>query len=85
MKEYILEWYGSGDVSQIIADSEFEAIDKALELVGPEAVEAFEWQDDGTNDDGKPCKRILIWHDESKAMNDPGVHAVAKLTTVGRA
>lgn len=84
MKAYVVEWYGSGNTSEFFADSEFDAIDKALAIVGDNAVEAFEWEPDGFNNDGIPCKKILLWDDPRKAENDPGVHAVAKLVTTGK-
>lgn len=85
MKSYVLSWAGSGATSEIMADSDTAAIEEACIILGEGVVEADQWDDDGRNDDGEPCKRILFWADEESAMNDDGGNAIAQLSTVGAA
>lgn len=85
MKSYVLSYNGTGAISEIYADNDAQAICQALDLLGDDAVEADQWDSDGQNDEGEPCKRILFWGDEESAENDPGINSIAQLSTVGRA
>ncbi len=82
MTTYVLNYAGSGAVSEIIADSDTEAERIALEQIGDDAVAAEQWDSDGTNDDGRPMERLLIWATEDESVNDDGAKAVAQLTVV---
>lgn len=81
MSRYALE-YADGRVSEIVADDDTEAEIAAMARFGDEAVAAEQWDGDGSNDDGEPCERLLIWDCEADSINDPGAKAVAKLTVV---
>jgi len=83
MKSYVLSRVNSGGETEIMAATESEAIRRALALVGDGAIAAENWDSAAPNDDGEPCKRLLIWDDAELAENDPGRHAVAQLETVG--
>ena len=89
MKSYVLSMAGSGATSEIYAADDEEAIEQARTILtaqyGDEVVECDHWDSDGENDDGKPCKRLLWWADEESSIDDPGVAAIAELSTTGRA
>lgn len=85
MKSYVLSWNGSGETSEIYAESDSQAIDQATEILGGSPVVADQWDADGYNGDDEPCKRILFWADEASAENDSGSNAIAQLSTVGPA
>lgn len=83
MKSYILELVNSGGETEIMAATEKQAIARALEIIGEGSLAAENWDTAPANDDGEPCKRLLIWDDAELAENDPGRHAVAQLVTIG--
>lgn len=83
MKSYVLELVNSGGETEILAETEKKAIAMALEIIGQGAISAENWDTAAPNDDGEPCKRLLIWDDAELADNDPGQHAVAQLVTIG--
>lgn len=85
MKSYTLNHASTGATSEINAETDAEAIDKAAQLLGGEPVVADQWDADGVNGDDEPCKRILFWADEDSADNDDGGNAIAELSTTGNA
>jgi hypothetical protein len=84
MAIYTLE-YADGRTTDIVADDDTAAERAALDRFGDDAVAAENWDDYGTNDDGEPMKRLLIWESEAESIDDPGVNSVAYLTIIGRA
>ncbi len=84
MKSYVLNWSGTGAISEIFADTDEDAIAQAIDLTRAPIV-ADQWDADGWNDDGEPCKRILLWDTEELAENDAGAKATASLSTIGAA
>jgi hypothetical protein len=82
MTYYVLNYAGSGAVSEIVADSDMEAARIALDLIGGDAVAADQWDADGQNDDEEPMERLLIWACEEDSRDDPGAKAIAQLTVV---
>ena len=82
MNCYILNHAGA--TSEIFAANDIEAISQAEMILG-DVVVADQWDSDGRNDDGEPCRRLLIWADDESAQHDDGSHAIASLSTVGRA
>jgi hypothetical protein len=89
MKNYTIEFNGTGEVSEGHFGSDREAkswVVSVLENLGYDAsqlVEGHDWDDDGQNDDGKKCSRLLYWANEIDAENDPGARAICKLCKVG--
>ena len=81
MTTYVLE-HANGAKQTIEAEHDADAASEALEIIGDDAVAAEQWDADGTNDDGEPMERLLIWATEADAQDDPGANAVAELTVV---
>ncbi|CAB4177837.1 hypothetical protein UFOVP1004_26 [uncultured Caudovirales phage] len=82
MSRYVLNYAGSGATREIVADTDKEAKRVALSLIGETAVAGWQWDDNGTNDDGQQMERLLLWTSEEMAENDDGARAVAELTVV---
>jgi len=82
MSKYALEMADGSGISEIVADNDTDAEAAALARFGEEAVAADQWDADGTNDDGDPMERLLIWDSEEDSIDDPGANAVAQLTVV---
>jgi hypothetical protein len=82
MKTYVLRMAGSGEVTEIHAESDADATRQATERLG-NVVVCDSWDADGYNGDDQPCKRLLIWADEASAKNDAGANAIAQLSTGG--
>ena len=74
--------YADGRVSQVVANSDTEAEAVALERFDHNAVAAEQWDADGTNDEGDPVERLLIWRSEAESVDDDGAKAIAQLTVV---
>lgn len=72
---YAIEFVGGGQVEEIIADSNREAVECAR-VRFPDHVFAEQW--DAMDDDSRG--RLLIWKTEDDAENDDGGMAVAQLT-----
>lgn len=71
-----INYAGSGAISECLTIEEARAI---LEDQYPGCVFAEQWDADGTNDEGRPMERLLVWASEQDADNDPGVRAVAQI------
>jgi hypothetical protein len=88
MNSYVLE-YANGAIDELCARDDDHAVSMALNILRDlghdDAVAADQWDSDGTNDDGEPMKRILIWSCEEDAQNDSGAKSIAQLTTGGAA
>lgn len=84
MPTYTLE-YADGRATDIVADDDTAAEQAALDRFGDDAVAAEQWDAYGTNDEGQPMKRLLIWESEDDAADDAGANAIAYLTIIGRA
>jgi len=82
MSNYVLNFAGTGATSEIVADTDTDAISQAEELLGADVVSAEQWDADGTNDEGQRMERLLFWASEADAQNDPGARAIAQLTVV---
>lgn len=85
MKSYVWSEAGSGATTEFFAESDKAAIKQILSEQPEGTVVAYDWDADGQNDDGDPCKRILFWASEEDAKNDPGANAIGQLETVGQA
>lgn len=60
MKSYVWSEANSGATSEFFAESDTQAIKQVLSEKPEGTVVAHDWDADGQNDDGKPCKRILF-------------------------
>ena len=74
--------YADGSTSEIWATSDADAIQQVLAL--PRLADAYvgDWQEDGTDDDGKTVWACLLWASEEDSENDPGAKSIAKITHV---
>lgn len=82
MTDYALE-YTDGQVSDIVADTDQEAIAAALARFEPEAVAAEAWDNAGSDEDNRQRERLLIWADDNDMVRDgDGSQAVAQITVV---
>jgi hypothetical protein len=84
MSNYALEFVGGGQVSEIVADNDTEAISVAAGILGDDVVVADQWDAAGSNDDDEPVERLLFWATEADAKNDHGANAIAQLTVMRR-
>ena len=78
MSNYALE-YADGRVSEIVADTDTDAITAALDRFDEGAVVADQWDADGQDHEYRPRERILIWSSEEDSENDSGATAIAQL------
>lgn len=96
MTSFTLNYVGGGQCSEFWAANDREAAEVAACMVvsagccrgdlngyETEPVIADQWDSAGANDDGAPCKRLLIWASASDAANDDGSKAVAQIETIG--
>jgi len=79
MTSYTLE-YADGRVNDIVADSDNEAVQYAMDRFDEGSLHNHEWDTYG------PCgdngRRMLIWENETEAYGDDGSHAVAMVVAV---
>jgi hypothetical protein len=84
MTTYTLNFAGSGAVSEILADSDTQAIQTAESILESHGYDSPAWADqwdaDGANDDGVDMERLLCWATEEDSIDDPGVRAIAYLS-----
>lgn len=86
MKSFVWEWAGSGEVSELDAATETEAIRQAEQLLeyrgyNRNAIRG-DWDADGENDNGERMVRMLFWASEADADNDAGANAIGQLTAI---
>ena len=85
MNSIVISWQ-DGSVSECLSMTEAEAL---INDRYPDAVYNDCWETDGTNDEGDPMERMLVWPDEETAgipgMGDDGSHAVASICRIARA
>jgi hypothetical protein len=81
MATYAIE-YADGAVTEVVADTDAEAVRSARGRFSDETFFARYWEDDGVNNQGELCRRISVWSSKEDAAN--GVKAVAKLTSAGK-
>lgn len=84
MAGYVLEFNGSGEVSegQFRNDTEAQAwVESVLEARGydVELLVCGDWDADGKNDDGDQVYRLLYWANEADADADAGANAICQL------
>lgn len=84
MKSYVIEWNGSGEVSENYCDSDVAAecwAEDVLEQMGYDPAESVsgEWEPCGETDDGEQRWRKLYWASEADADNDAGADAIFEL------
>ena len=84
MKNYTIEFNGTGEVCRGIFANDTDAISWAKHILEARGCDSDEivsgdWDADGQNGDGQACERMLFWADVVTSENDPGVNAVCKL------
>ena len=90
MARYVLNMAGSGECDEFVADNDTAARKIASGMLADRGFDAAKlvfcdsWDSDGENDEGQPCKRLLVWANESDADNDDGANAIAEISTIGR-
>lgn len=87
MSSYVIEFNGTGEVSEGVFDKDADAIswvESILESHGHNIsdIVSGDWDADGENDNGNACERMLFWACEEDSVNDSGAKAVCKLCVV---